>query len=48
MNDEIVLIDYILENKDRVIILIEDLAYVHGKNLINRANTEYAKMKMKK
>ena len=46
VNDEIVPIDHILENKDRVIVLTDDLAYGHRKNLINRANTEYAKKKI--
>ena len=48
VNDEIVPIDYILENKDRVIVLTDDLAYGHGEYLINRANTEYAKKKIKR
>ena len=48
VNDEIVPIDYILESKDRVIVLTDDLAYGNRKNLIEKANTEYAKMKIKK
>ena len=47
VNDEIVPIDYILENKDRVIVLTDDLAYGNRKDLIDRANTEYAKKKIK-
>ena len=47
VNDEIVPIDHILENKDRVIVLTDDLAYGHRKDLIKSANTEYAKTKMK-
>jgi len=48
VNDEVVPIDYILENKDRVIVLTDDLAYGHRKELIERANTYYAKNKMYK
>lgn len=46
VNDEIVPIDYILENKDRVIVLTDDLAYGNRKDLINKANTEYTKRKI--
>jgi len=46
VNEEIVPIDYVLENKDRVIVLTDDLAYGNIKDLIDRANTEYAKTKM--
>lgn len=47
VNDEIVPIDYILENKDRVIVLTDDLAYGNRKDLIDKANTEYDKKKIK-
>ena len=46
VNEEIVPIDYVLENKDRVIVLTDDLAYGNIKDLIDRAKTEYAKTKM--
>jgi len=48
VNDEIVPMDYVLENKDRVIVLTDDLAYGQRKDLINRANTEYARTKIRK
>ena len=48
VNDEIVPVDYILENKDRVVVLTDDLAYGQRKDLINRANTEYARTKIRK
>lgn len=48
VNDEIVPIDYCLNNKDRVIVLTDDLAYGNRKDLIEKANTEYAKKKIKK
>lgn len=48
VNDEIVSIDYCLNNKDRVIVLTDDLAYGNRKDLIEKANTEYAKKKIKK
>ena len=41
VNDEIVPIDYCLNNKDRVIVLTDDLAYGHRKDLVEKANTEY-------
>ena len=47
VNDEIVSIDYVLKNKDRVIVLTDDLAYGYRKDLIDRANTKYAKKKIK-
>ena len=47
VNDEIVPIDYLLNNKDRVIILTNDLAYGNREDLIEKANTDYAKKKMK-
>lgn len=40
--------DYILENKDNLIVLNNDLVYGKAKDLIDRTNTVYAKMKMKK
>ena len=48
VNDKIVPIDYILENKDRVIVLTDDLAYGNRNDLISKANTKYAKKKMLK
>ena len=48
VNDEIVPVDYVLENKDRVVVLTDDLAYGQRKDLINRANTEYARTKIRK
>ena len=47
VNDEIVPIDYCLNNKDRVVVLTDELAYGNRKDLIKKANTEYAKMKIK-
>ena len=47
VNDEIVPIDYILNTKDRVIVLTDDLAFGNREDLIEKANTEYAKMKIK-
>lgn len=47
VNDDIMPINYILQNKDRVIVLTDDLAYGHRKDLIDRANTEYAREKLK-
>ena len=48
VNDEIVPIDYCLKNKDRVVVLTDDLAYGYKEDYIERANTDYAKKKMKK
>ena len=48
VNDEIVPIDYCLNNKDRVIVLTDDLAYGHRKDLVEKANTEYAKKKIRR
>ena len=45
---EIVPIDYCLKNKDRVVVLTDDLAYGYKEDYIERANTDYAKKKMKK
>lgn len=47
VNDEIVPIDYCLKNKDRVVVLTDDLAYGYKEDYIERANTDYAKEKLK-
>ena len=47
VNDEIVPIDYCLRNKDRVIILTDDLSYGYRERWIDIANTVYAKEKLK-
>ena len=47
VNDKMVPIDYSLKTKDRVIVLTDDLAYGNRVDLINRANTEFAKEKLK-
>ena len=47
VNDGIVTIDYILNNKDRVIVLTDDLAYGNKDDLIKMANTKYAREKIK-
>jgi len=47
VNDEIVPIDYILKNKDRVIPLIDELSYGYRENWIEKANTIYAKKKIR-
>ena len=46
VNEEIVPIDYILKNKDRVIVLTDDLAYGYREDWVDRANTVYAKKKI--
>jgi len=48
VNDEIVPVDYILKNKDRVIVLTDDLSYGYREDWIDRANTGYAKKKIGK
>ena len=47
VNDGIAPIDYILKNKDRVIVLTDDLAYGNKDDLIKMANTKYAREKIK-
>ena len=46
VNDEIVPIDYILKNKDRVIALTDDLSYGNRELWIDKANTAYAQKKI--
>ena len=46
VNDELVSIDYILNNKDRVVILTDELSYGYKDYLVDRANTSYAKKKI--
>ena len=47
VNDEIVPIDHILKNKDWVIPLTDQLSYGYRENWIEKANTIYAKKKIK-
>lgn len=47
VNDEIVPIDYILKNKDWVIPLTDELSYGYRENWIEKANTIYAKKKIR-
>ena len=47
VNDEYVPIDYILQNKDRVRIVIDDLSYGPREDCINKAQTSLAKRKIK-
>ncbi len=47
VNDEYVPIDYILQNKDRVRIVIDDLSYGPREDWINKAQTSLAKRKIK-
>ena len=47
VNDEIVPIEYCLRNKDRVIPLIDDLSYGYRENWVDKANTAYAKKKIR-
>ena len=47
VNDEIVPVDYILKNKDRIIPLMDDLSYGYREDWIDKANTIYAKNKIK-
>ena len=46
VNDEIVPIEYVLKNKDRVITLTDDLSYGNRENWISKANTIYAQKKL--
>lgn len=48
VNGEIVPMDYCLKNKDRVIPITSDFSYGYREELIDKANTEYAKEKIKK
>ena len=47
VNDEIVPIDYVLKNKDRIIPIIDEMAYGYREEWLNKANTIYAKNKIK-
>ena len=47
VNDEVVSLDYILKNNDRVVTMIDDLSYGNRKNWVDMANTGYAKRKIK-
>ena len=47
VNDETVSIDYCLNNNDRVILLVDDLAYGYRADFISRANTDFAKRKIR-
>lgn len=47
VNDEYVPIDYILQNKDRVRIVTDDLSYGPRKDWIDKAHTSLAKRKIK-
>lgn len=38
--------NYILQNRDRTIVLIDDLVYENMKDLINSTYTEHAKRKI--
>ena len=46
VNDELVPIDYVLKNKDRVIALTDDFSYGNRENWVERANTLYGKKKI--
>jgi len=48
VNDEIVPMDYVLKNKDRVITLTDDFSYGNRESWIDKANTVSAKIKLKK
>lgn len=47
VNDEYVPVDYVLKNKDRVRIVTDDLSYGPREEWINKANTSYAKRRIK-
>ena len=47
VNDEYVPIDYILQNKDRVRIITDDLSFGPREDWIDKAQTSYAKKKIK-
>lgn len=46
VNDELVSIEHKLKNKDRVVVLFDDLSIGYDKDMIDKANTVYAKRKM--
>jgi len=47
VNDEFVPVNYILENKDRIIPITDEMSYGYRENWIDKANTIYAKNKIK-
>jgi len=47
VNDEVVSIDYELKNKDRVITIVDSFSSIHRNDWVERANTIYAKKKLK-
>ncbi len=47
VNDEYVPVDYVLQNKDRVRIVTDDLSFGPREDWINKAQTTYAKRKIK-
>lgn len=47
VNDENVPVDYILQNKDRVRIITDDLSFGHRKDWTDKAHTSYAKKRIK-
>lgn len=47
VNDEYVLVDYVLKNKDRVRIVTDDLSYGPREDWINKAHTSLAKRKIR-
>ncbi len=47
VNDEIVPIDYVLKNKDRVRIIVDELSYGPREDWINKAQTSVARSKIK-
>ena len=46
VNDEMIPIDYVLQNKDRVILLTDNLSYGYREEWAEKANTIYAKKKI--
>ncbi len=47
VNDEIVPLNYILKNNDRVVPIVDDLSYGYRDSWVDMANTGYAKRKIK-
>ena len=47
VNDSIVSLDYVLKNKDRVRIITDDLSHGPREEWISKAQTSYAKRKIK-
>lgn len=46
VNDEFILIDYVLKNRDRVRIVIDDLSFCPVENFIDKVQTCFAKRKI--